>query len=84
MKLIHKKPRGRVETIEFASETNSEANRMKKLYWSNLLPPFVSISYYKDRISFVCHTIHYVEVECPACGQRQLKNLMRNKKDAAK
>ena len=76
MKVVHIKRKGSLEEIKFIAEGKSEAKRINKLYWSKLLPPYMSISYWRDTISLVCYPIHYVTADCPTCGQKVLKNFI--------
>ena len=75
-----KRRKDNIEEIKFIAEESNEAKLLEKLYYASLFPPHINISFEGDIVSLVMYPIHYVEVECPTCGQKILKNLMRTKK----
>ena len=79
LKHIKRKRKSHIEEIKLIAEPH-EAKLVEKLYWAGLFPPHINISFEGDIVSLVMYPIHYVEVECPTCGQKILKNLMRTKK----
>ena len=80
MKLKHSKRKGYMEEIQLVAENPIEAKQLEKFYYARLFPPYINISFSGDIVNLVMYPAHYVEVECPTCGQMANKNLMRTKK----